>query len=336
MRQRPAFRAEPGAALAALPACRLRASRPAFAQTTPRRRDRDLPGADREQRLIEGAKREKELTFYSARSRPTTSSVLVAAFDKKYGVKVKVWRADSRRLPAAHRRARPGPPLRGRRHGGLDLGARAALSREPAAGGEIALSRRPHSRSDRAASAMGGDLSQHLRAGLQHQPGPQGRPAEAFHDLLRPEWKGRLGIEAEDFDWFAQVVTEMGEAPGSSEGRRCGSSARSSPRTAFPCARGTACSPTWSPPARCRSRSRSTASSPSRPSCKGAPLDWFVLPPAVARATAQGLARNAPHPQCGRAVLRLLARRGAADPRQPPVRHREPEDRHAVRPQPVQ
>jgi iron(III) transport system substrate-binding protein len=29
---------------------------------------------------------------------------------------------------------------------------------------------------------------------------------------------------------------------------------------------------------------------------KGAPLDWFVIAPAVARMTAQGLARNAPHP----------------------------------------
>src|SRR4051794_41481528 len=51
-------------------------------------------GADRERRLIEGAKKEKELTFYS--SIPTDDiSALVAAFDKRYGVKVKVWRADS-------------------------------------------------------------------------------------------------------------------------------------------------------------------------------------------------------------------------------------------------
>src|SRR5258707_2341340 len=51
-------------------------------------------GADRGQRLLEGAKKEKELTFYS--SIPTDDiSALVAAFDKRYGVKVKVWRADS-------------------------------------------------------------------------------------------------------------------------------------------------------------------------------------------------------------------------------------------------
>src|SRR5207237_10297495 len=51
-------------------------------------------GADREQRLIEGAKREKEITFYASIP-PEDIAVLAAAFDKKYGVKVKVWRADS-------------------------------------------------------------------------------------------------------------------------------------------------------------------------------------------------------------------------------------------------
>src|SRR4029077_18858572 len=43
---------------------------------------------------IEGAKREKELTFYS--SIPSDDiAVLIAAFDKRYQLKVKVWRSDS-------------------------------------------------------------------------------------------------------------------------------------------------------------------------------------------------------------------------------------------------
>ena len=35
-----------------------------------------------------------------------------------------------------------------------------------------------------------------------------------FADLLDPKWKGRLGIESEDQDWFATVVTSMGEEKG--------------------------------------------------------------------------------------------------------------------------
>src|SRR5436190_3915497 len=51
-------------------------------------------GPDREKRLVEGAKREGELMFYS--SIPVEDiAVLTSAFDKKYGVKVKVWRSDS-------------------------------------------------------------------------------------------------------------------------------------------------------------------------------------------------------------------------------------------------
>ncbi|MET0472869.1 MAG: ABC transporter substrate-binding protein, partial [Xanthobacteraceae bacterium] len=66
----------------------------ALAQTNPAAEIATYQGADRGQRLLEGAKKEKELTFYS--SIPTEDiTALVAAFDKKYGVKVKVWRADS-------------------------------------------------------------------------------------------------------------------------------------------------------------------------------------------------------------------------------------------------
>src|SRR5262249_28203452 len=107
-----------------------------------------------------------------------------------------------------------GAPLRGRRHGRIELGARAALPREPAARGEIAQPRRRHPSGYCSAPAMGGGLSQHHRAGLQHRSCPQGKPAQ---DLLRSaaaQWKDKLGIEAEDFDWFAQVVMDFGETQG--------------------------------------------------------------------------------------------------------------------------
>src|SRR4029453_7003011 len=67
---------------------------PALAQVSGVAEIASYQGADREQRLIEGAKRERELTFYSSIP-PEDIAALVSAFDKKYGVKVKVWRADS-------------------------------------------------------------------------------------------------------------------------------------------------------------------------------------------------------------------------------------------------
>ena len=70
----------------------------AFAQTNRVAEIATYEGADREQRLVEGAKREKEVTFYSSMP-PEDIALLAAAFDKKYGIKVKVWRADSESLP---------------------------------------------------------------------------------------------------------------------------------------------------------------------------------------------------------------------------------------------
>ena len=51
-------------------------------------------GADRTQRLIEGARREGTVTFYS--NAPTEdNTALVAAFEKKFGIKINLYRASS-------------------------------------------------------------------------------------------------------------------------------------------------------------------------------------------------------------------------------------------------
>src|SRR5688572_15157416 len=51
-------------------------------------------GADRQQRLLDGAKKEGRVSVYN--SAPVKDmAVLSAAFEKKYGVRVNVWRASS-------------------------------------------------------------------------------------------------------------------------------------------------------------------------------------------------------------------------------------------------
>ena len=49
-------------------------------------------GADRQQRLIDGARREGELTLYTSLTQEDMA-IINGAFEKKYGVKVKMWRA---------------------------------------------------------------------------------------------------------------------------------------------------------------------------------------------------------------------------------------------------
>ena len=49
-------------------------------------------GADRDARLIEGAKREGSVVLYTSLA-PTESQPLAAAFEQKYGIRVELWRA---------------------------------------------------------------------------------------------------------------------------------------------------------------------------------------------------------------------------------------------------
>src|SRR2546423_12130816 len=51
-------------------------------------------GADRDPRLLDPAKKEGTLTFYTSMQTPE-SAPLSAAFEKKYGIKVNLWRATS-------------------------------------------------------------------------------------------------------------------------------------------------------------------------------------------------------------------------------------------------
>src|SRR5258706_2154990 len=51
-------------------------------------------GADREQRLVKGARAEREINLYSSLVLEDLNA-LAAAFDKRYGVKLKFWRAGS-------------------------------------------------------------------------------------------------------------------------------------------------------------------------------------------------------------------------------------------------
>ena len=141
---------------------------------------------------------------------------------------------------------------------------------------------------------MDGDLSQHhLQAYNTNLIRKDDLPS---HDLVRPEWKGKLGIEAEDFDWFAQVVTEMGEAPGSSEAAALRLFREIVSENGISVRKGHSLLTNLVAAGEVPLALTVYGFLAEQAKLKGAPLDWFVLPPAVARATAQGLARNAPHP----------------------------------------
>jgi len=246
-------------------------------------------GADRQQRLMEGAKREKELTFYSSIP-PEDISALVSAFDKKYGIKVKVWRADSegflQRILSEARARRFEVDVMAGSSSALEPLYRENLLQEvksPYLADVIAQAIAPHRQ------WVAVYLSLFVQAYNTNLVAKDSLP-RSYADLLRPEWRGKLGIEAEDFDWFAEVVKELGEERGLRLFRDIMDTNGISVRKGHSLLNNLVAA--GEVPLALTDYGFLAEQSKR----KGAPLDWFVIAPAIARATAEGLARNAPHP----------------------------------------
>ena len=113
---------------------------------------------------------------------------------------------------------------------------------------------------------------------------------KTYRDLLDPKWKGKLGIEAKDQDWFASVVDVMG---GDEEGleffRQLAATNGVSVRQGHTLLNNMVVS--GEVPLALTVYNYM----PEQAKKKGAPIDWFALDPAIARSNAVGVARRAPH-----------------------------------------
>ena len=113
---------------------------------------------------------------------------------------------------------------------------------------------------------------------------------KSYAELLHPGWKGRLGIEAGDEDWFAALVTALGEAEGLHLFHELVAANGISVRRGHTLLANLVAS---GEVPLALTVYNFTAEQLKR---KGAPLDWFVIAPAIARANGVALARRAPHP----------------------------------------
>ena len=170
-------------------------------------------GADRQQRLVEGAKKEGPLSIYTSMQSDDIGP-LVAGFEKKYGLKSTVWRAGSDKVlqrgvteARANRRTvdiveTNGPELE-------------SMSREKI----LVAVKSPHLSQlmPQALHPHGEWVVSRLNVFAQAYNTKLVKKEElpkTWDDLLHPRWKGRLGIEAEDQDWMAGVFSEVGAAKG--------------------------------------------------------------------------------------------------------------------------
>jgi iron(III) transport system substrate-binding protein len=184
----------------------------AFAQS-PHRELYMYKGADRDKRLLDGARKERHAVVYTSLN--TKDSIpIIQAFEKKYGVKIELWRSSSEKvLQRAITEARAG------RHAvdafelnGPELEAlyREKLLEEfwspqfvniPPQG----FAKHRHYVADR--------FNFFTIAYNTRLVKPDEVP-NSYEDLLNPRWVGKLGIEASDTDWFGSIVKHMGEAKG--------------------------------------------------------------------------------------------------------------------------
>src|SRR6516165_3951323 len=270
-------------------AAALLAAPPAFAQQSAVAEVAAYQGPDRQQRLVEGAKKEKELTFYSSIP-PQDIAALVAGFDKQYGIKVKVWRSDSEGFLQ-----RVLSEARARRFE-ADIVAGAASALEPLYRENLLQEVKSPALAEISPQAIPAHgqwvaiyLSLFVQAYNTNLISKESLPA-SYAELVRPQWKDKLAVEADDFDWFAETVKAMGEERGLRLFREIVAANGISVRKGHSLLNNLVAA---GEVPLALSGYGYLAEQAKR---KGAPLDWFVIPPAIARVTAEGLARNAPHP----------------------------------------
>jgi len=128
---------------------------------------------------------------------------------------------------------------------------------------------------------------------------------KTYTDLLNPRWKGKLGLEGKDEDWFASVVDVMGGGEtGLKFFRDLASTNGLSIREGHTLLNNMVIS--GEVPLALNIYNYM----PEQARKKGAPIDWFALEPAVARSNGVGVARHAPHPNAARLFYDYLLEEG--------------------------
>jgi iron(III) transport system substrate-binding protein len=201
--------------LASLGAAGTLGARSAWAQDASAR-NREIylyKGADREARLLEGAKKEGQVNIYTSLN-TKDSGPITEAFEKKTGVKTLLWRSSSEKvLQRAVTEARAGRfACDVLETNGPEM---EALYREKL----LSEFHSPHFK-DLPPAAFPkhrhyvADRFNFFTIGYNTNLVKPDEVPNSYQDLLHPRFVGKIGIEAGDTDWFAAIVKSMGEEKG--------------------------------------------------------------------------------------------------------------------------
>jgi len=246
-------------------------------------------GADRDQRMMAGAKKEGSLLIYTSIAEKDLMA-FTGDFEKRYGVKAIVWRASTNKvLQRAVLEAKANRFDFDVVH--ISAPEMEALHREKL----LQEARSPHFKDliPGAIPAHKEWVSQFLSVFVHAYNTDKVKKQElpkTYQDLLDPRWKGRLAIEAKDQEWFFTVVKEMGEEKGLKFFRELAATNGLSVRSGHSLLNNLVVS--GEVPLGLTLYSYM----PEQAKQKGAPIDWFALDPVVGRANGMGISKKAPHP----------------------------------------
>jgi iron(III) transport system substrate-binding protein len=258
---------------------------------------------DRQQKLEAAAKAEGSLSLYTSIASKDLAPI-IEPFEKRYGIKVNVWRASGDTvLNRMITEARAG------RHtvDAVNISAPEleALSREkllqPVASphfGDLIEGAVPKHR-----EWVGSYLAVWVQAYNTNAIKKDELP-KTYQDLLDAKWKGKLGYEAENVEWFTTVVNAMGEDKGVQFFRDLVGKNGLSVRKGHTLLNNMVIS--GEVPLGLTLYSYM----PAQAKAQGAPIDWFMIEPLVARSNGIGIARNAQRPNAAALFVDYLLTEG--------------------------
>jgi iron(III) transport system substrate-binding protein len=243
----------------------------------------------RHQRLVEAAKKEGSVTLYTSIPEKDMA-VLSADFEKRYGVKVNVWRASSvkvlQRLVTEKKANRwefdvvdiSSPELESLYREKVLQEVNSSLHKELM---------------DEAMPPHRGWAPQFLSVFVQAYNTNAVKKEDlpkSYADLLDPKWKGQLGVEVNDSDWYCGQLKYLGEEKGKKLFQDIVARNRWSVRSGHSLLSNMVVSGEVPLALTVYSYMIDQAKE------KGAPVDWFAINPVIGRSNGIGVSRNPPRP----------------------------------------
>jgi iron(III) transport system substrate-binding protein len=246
-------------------------------------------GAERTERLVAGAKKEGELMLYSSLTQDDQLR-LAGDFKSRYGVTIKFWRGSQ-----THILQRVLTETRGGRFEFDALETNSpqieALAREKLLQkmnspyvDEVLLPQTVPAHGEYTPDRLNLLVYAYNTGAVKRAELPK-----TWEQLLDAKWKRRLGMESSNVEWFAALVEAMGEKQGLELFRRLGDNGVAV-RTGHTHSTGRVIA--GEIPLVLGVFSHDV----DRMKVKNAPVDWFVLPPAVVLPSAVAVSRRATHP----------------------------------------